>query len=540
LRPALLDSTSDDDWSCNTTNLEAFVFLSLIVADILGAARISYDVCIIFLFITGSSQRSYYTGSVFMSDIKFGTDGWRGRIGDDYTFANVRRCAQGFANTLKAHGKSGSVVIGYDRRFQAEHFAATAAEVLAANGFSVYLTDGATPTPVISFSVAAKGALGAVNITASHNPPEDCGFKVRDERGGAIAPDGLSQIESLIPSATNSRAVKTAKLADALKKGQIEYFDPKPAYLAHIDTLIDVQPIKDAGLKVVVDNMWGNGAGWLTTILGGGKTEIIEVHAERNPIFPEMKRPEPIPPNVDAGLAAGRRRKAHCVCILDGDADRCGFGDEHGQFVDQLRVFGLLAYYLLEVRGERGPIVKTISTTSMLDKLGEIYQVPVINTGVGFKFVAPAMVEHDALIGGEESGGYAFRGHVPERDGILANLYMLDLMVRTGKTPSQLLEALFEKVGAHYYDRVDIRTDNAMKAAARSKLDAVKAGTIELGGHKVTEKVTIDGYKFIMDDGGWLLVRFSGTEPLIRVYTETTDQGAVRKILADGQRLAGL
>jgi phosphomannomutase len=286
--------------------------------------------------------------------------------------------------------------------------------------------------------------------------------------------------------------------------------------------------------------MWGNGAGWLTTILGGGKTEIIEVHAERNPIFPEMKRPEPIPPNVDAGLAAGRRRKAHCVCILDGDADRCGFGDEHGQFVDQLRVFGLLAYYLLEVRGERGPIVKTISTTSMLDKLGEIYQVPVINTGVGFKFVAPAMVEHDALIGGEESGGYAFRGHVPERDGILANLYMLDLMVRTGKTPSQLLEALFEKVGAHYYDRVDIRTDNAMKAAARSKLDAVKAGTIELGGHKVTEKVTIDGYKFIMDDGGWLLVRFSGTEPLIRVYTETTDQGAVRKILADGQRLVGL
>jgi phosphomannomutase len=176
----------------------------------------------------------------------------------------------------------------------------------------------------------------------------------------------------------------------------------------------------------------------------------------------------------------------------------------------------------------------------MLDKLGDIYHVPVINTGVGFKFVAPAMVEHDALIGGEESGGYAFRGHVPERDGILANLYLLDLMVRTGKTPSQLLEALFEKVGAHYYDRVDIRTDNAMKAAAKSKLDAVKADAIELGGHKVKEKVTLDGYKFVMDDGGWLLVRFSGTEPLIRVYTETTDQGAVQKILADGQRLVGL
>jgi phosphomannomutase len=441
---------------------------------------------------------------------------------------------------LKADGKNGSVVVGHDRRFQAEHFAAATAEVLAANGFAVLLTDGATPTPVISFSVAARGAVGAVNITASHNPPEDCGFKVRDERGGAIAPDGLSRIESLIPAASNGQAVRTVKITDAITKGQIQYFDPKPAYLAHLATLIDVQPIRDAGLNVVVDNMWGNGAGWLSEILGGGKTQIIEVHAEHNPIFPEMKRPEPIPPNVDAGLAVGERRNAHCVCILDGDADRCGFGDEQGQFVDQLRVYGLLAYYFLEVRGERGPIVKTISTTSMLDKLGDIYHVPVINTGVGFKFVAPAMVEHDALIGGEESGGYAFRGHVPERDGILANLYLLDLMVRTGKTPSQLLEALFEKVGAHYYDRVDIRTDNAMKAAAKSKLDAVKADAIELGGHKVKEKVTLDGYKFVMDDGGWLLVRFSGTEPLIRVYTETTDQGAVQKILADGQRLVGL
>jgi phosphomannomutase len=199
-----------------------------------------------------------------------------------------------------------------------------------------------------------------------------------------------------------------------------------------------------------------------------------------------------------------------------------------------------LAYYLLDVRGERGPIVKTISTTSMLDKLGKLYGVPVVNTGVGFKFVAPAMVEHNALIGGEESGGYAFRGHVPERDGIIANLYLLDLMVRTGKKPTQLLAALFAKVGAHYYDRVDIRTDNTLKAAARAKLDAATIDGLTLGGHQVVEKVTIDGYKFVMDDGGWLLVRFSGTEPLIRVYTETTDQAAVPAILADGQKLAGL
>jgi alpha-D-glucose phosphate-specific phosphoglucomutase len=475
-----------------------------------------------------------------MSDIKFGTDGWRGRIGDDYTFANVRRCAQGFANYLKDQGQKGSVVVGYDRRFMAEYFAATAAEVLAGNGFQVFITNGATPTPVISFSAPQKGAVGAVNITASHNPPEDCGFKVRDPLGGAIAPDGLSRIEAAIPAASNGRAIKTLALADGLKQGKIAYFDPKPAYLARLADLIDVQPIKAAGLKVLVDSMWGNGAGWLKEILAGGKTEISEVHAERNPLFPEMQRPEPIPPNVDAGLAAARRRKADCVCITDGDADRCGFGDEHGQFVDQLRVYGLLAYYLLEVRGERGAIVKTISTTSMLDKLGKLYHVPVINTGVGFKFVAPAMVEHDALIGGEESGGYAFRGHVPERDGIVANLYLLDLMVRTGKKPTQLLADLFAKVGAHYYDRVDIRTNNEMKAAAKTRLDTVSIDGLTLGGHRVVEKVTIDGYKFMMDDGGWLLVRFSGTEPLIRVYTETTDQPAVKAILADGQRLIGL
>ncbi len=482
-----------------------------------------------------------------MSDIKFGTDGWRGRIADDYTFANVRRAAQAFATYLSQENSSGNtrnntVVVGHDKRFSAEHFAAATAEVLAGNGFKVFLTQTATPTPVISYSVKDKGALGAVNITASHNPPEDCGFKVRDSSGGAVDPTGLKQIEAAIPAAGDSAAIKRIPLQEALAQGQIEYFDAKPAYMAQLARLIDVQPIKDAGLTVVVDNMWGNGAGWMTEILGGGKTRIIEVHAERNPIYPEMQRPEPIPPNVDAGLAHGWRVGADCVCIMDGDADRCGFGDERGQFVDQLRVYGLLAYYLLEIRGERGPIVKTLSTTSMLDKLGQIYDVPVIHTGVGFKYVAPAIIKHNAMIGGEESGGYAFRDHVPERDGILANLYMLDFMVRTGKRPSELLQMLFDKVGAHYYDRIDTRlTGDEMKAEAKRRLDAVQVDDgLTLGGRKVVDKVTTDGYKFVMEDGGWLLVRFSGTEPLIRVYTETTDPDAVQAILADGQKLAGL
>ena len=472
-----------------------------------------------------------------MNDIRFGTDGWRGRMAEDYTFQNVRRCTQGFASYLKSQGKEGTVVVGHDRRFQGEDFAAAASEVLAGNGYRVLLTQTATPTPVISYSAVANNTLGAINITASHNPPQDNGFKVRDENGGAIDPAGLAQIEARIPAADDPAAIMRTPFDEALAQGTIQYFDPKPAYLAHLADLIDVEPIRQAGLKVVVDNMWGNGAGWLSDILGGGATEIIEIHAERNPLFPNMQRPEPIPPNVDAGLDAGKRTHADCVCILDGDADRCGFGDENGEFVDQLRVFGLLAYYFLEVRGDRGVIVKSLSTTSMLDKLGQLYNVPVVHTGVGFKYVAPAMMEHNAMIGGEESGGYAFRGHVPERDGILANLYLLDLMVRTGKTPTQLLDLLFEKVGAHYYDRIDTRlSSDEMKTQAKAKLDAVVVDKLKLGGHKVVEKVTTDGYKFVMDDGGWLLVRFSGTEPLIRVYTETTDKKAVQKILKDGKK----
>jgi alpha-D-glucose phosphate-specific phosphoglucomutase len=471
-----------------------------------------------------------------MTDIRFGTDGWRGRVAEDYTFDNVRRCTQGFASYLLKQGKGGEkIVVGHDRRFSGEYFAAAVAEVLAANGFRVLLTDGASPTPVISYSVVAQGAAGAVNVTASHNPPTDNGFKVRDEHGGAIAPEGLTQIEALIPSI---EGVKRLSLDKALAQGMVTYFDPAPAYLEQIAQLIDVQPIRDAGLTVLVDCMWGNGAGWFPRILGGGETRIVEIHAERNPTFPEMQRPEPIPPNVDAGLARVQELGADVALINDGDADRVGIGDEHGNFVNQLQVYALLAMYFLEVRGERGPIVKTLSTTSMLEKLGQIYDVPVYQTGVGFKYVAPKMLETDALIGGEESGGYAFRGHVPERDGILAGLYILDLMVRLNKTPSQLIEHLYDQVGAHYYDRIDTRFQADQRDATRRRILDANPSTI--GGLATAGLDTTDGFKFGLADGGWLLIRFSGTEPIIRVYCETTEKDRVQAILEDGLRIAGL
>lgn len=469
--------------------------------------------------------------------IKFGTDGWRGVIAEDYTFANVRRCAQGFAAHMLSNGHTGgTVVVGHDKRFASEYFAAATAEVLAGNGLRVLLTDGPTPTPVIAYAVVHHQAVGAINITASHNPPTDNGFKVRNHTGGAIDPDGLKDIETRIPG---SEAVKRLAYAEAESQGLIRKFDASQAYIENLKKLVDLEPIKAAGYHVLVEPMWGNGAGWFPRLLAGGKTTVREIHNERNPSFPEMKRPEPIQPNVDVGLRKTVELGADVLLITDGDADRMGIGDENGRFLNQLQVMALLAWYLLDVRGQRGPIVKTISAGAMLNKLGELYGVPVHETGVGFKYVAPKMTETDAIIGGEESGGYAFKGNVPERDGILGNLLFLDFMVRTGKKPSQLLDMLHAKVGAHYYNRVDTLFPTDQRASVQAKVAAAKPGLV-VGGLTVANIDLTDGFKFNFDGGGWMLIRFSGTEPIIRVYCEVLQADRVQPVLEDGLKLAGL
>lgn len=468
-------------------------------------------------------------------DIVFGTDGWRARIAEGYTFDNVRRASQAFADYLTTQGVAArGVVVGYDNRFEAEDFAATAAEVMAGNGIRVYLTDRGTPTPVISFAALHRGAGGAINLTASHNPPQDAGFKVRDGSGAAIAPDDLKLIEARIGPVDK---VKSMPFDRAEKQGLVDVWDPSEAYIeTRIKPSVDLARLKGAGLKIVVDPMWGVGAGYLPRLIGGGQTELIEIQNTRNPLFPGMARPEPIPPNVNNCLAKVREVGADYGAITDGDADRCGASDEHGVFMNQLQVYAMLALYLLEVRGQRGAIVKTLSTTSMLEKLGQLYGVPVHETGVGFKYIAPKMLETDAMMGGEESGGYAYRG-VPERDGILSNLYMIDFIVQTGKKPSELLQMLFDKVGPHYYDRVDLTFPADRRAAI---LERLKADPPSLAGYKVARVNRMDGYKYELADGGWLLVRFSGTEPLLRVYTEVTDPAAVQPLLAAGRALLGI
>lgn len=458
-------------------------------------------------------------------------------IAEEYTFDNVRRVAQAVADYFREDTGTAEqgVVIGYDRRFSSEHFAAAAAEVLAGNGIHVFLTPEATPTPVIAYSILNKRAAGAINITASHNPPTDNGFKVRDHRGAAVAPEGLRKIEQRIPESLER--VKRLSLETAKSQGLVETFDPVPAYIAYVKTHLDLEPIKRAGLNVVYDAMWGNGAGWFDRLLEGGATTLHTIHGTRNPIFPEMGRPEPIPPNIDVLRKTVVDMAADAGIATDGDADRCGFVDEHGNFVDQLRVYGLLAMYLLRVRGQRGAIVKTLSTTNMLNKLGRQFGVEVYETGVGFKFVGPKMLETDAMIGGEESGGFAFRG-LPERDGIVANLALLDLMVQMEKRPSELVETLFEMVGPHFYDRIDVRFPTEERPAVKKRLE--EAQPQELAGFKVHRINRTDGFKYELGDDGWVLIRFSGTEPLIRVYTETTHEESVQALLQAGLELAGL
>jgi phosphomannomutase len=470
--------------------------------------------------------------------IKFGTDGWRAIIAEDFTFENVRYCAQGVADYLKQAKLAGrGIVIGYDTRFASEDFAAAAAEIIAGNGIKVYLDLKPTPTPVISYNVLALKAGGAVIITASHNAGIWNGFKFKDENGSSAADEITSKIVGFIDKAYNAGIVKRLPLDEAKKKGLVADTDLDAAYFKQVGRLIDLEQLKKASLKLVVDPMYGAGAGYLKRLLEGGAIKITEIHSERNPLFPGI-HPEPIMPHLEGLAAAVKKQKASAGLATDGDADRMGIIDEKGNFLTQLQVFALLCLYMLETRGERGMIVKSLTTTNMAFRLGELFNVPVHETAVGFKYIAPVMMAENALIGGEESGGYGFRGHVAERDGVLANLYFLDLMVRTGKSPSQLIEYLYKKVGPHYYQRVDIRFPEAERKAIIDRVRNYPGKTID--NVKILKLDTTDGYRFNLADNTWLLIRFSGTEPLLRIYTETDSPERVKRLLETGKKIAGV
>jgi phosphomannomutase len=470
--------------------------------------------------------------------IKFGTDGWRAIIAQEFTFENVRICTQGLVNYLKQSGLAEKgLVIGYDTRFASEDFAAATAEVAAGNGIKVYLSPKAVPTPAVSYGVTERQAGAGVVITASHNPASYNGLKIKSADGASAPAEAIAAVENNISRIFNSKNIQQLPLSEALQQGKVEMFDFKPLYFKRIATFVDLQRLKNSGLKIIVDSMYGAGSGYFKALLDGGAARVIEINNERNPSFPGIN-PEPIAVNLKKLSASIKAEGISVGFATDGDSDRIGIIDENGRFVTQLEVYALLALYLLEVRGLRGPIVKTVTATSMLYRLGELFNVPVIETPVGFKYVAPVMLEKDALIGGEESGGYGFRGHVPERDAILAGLYFLDFMVSTGKTPSQLLAYLFSKVGPHYYNRRDFRFPEMERHEIIERIQKNKPSVLD--GSKVVRFDTADGFRFTAQDNSWLLIRFSGTEPLLRIYVETSSPERVEKILDLGQELTGI
>ena len=477
--------------------------------------------------------------------IVFGTDGWRARVADDFTFESVRRCAEGVARYVVDRGEQAKgVVVAYDRRFASEHFAAAAAEVLLAYDIPVAFAATAVPTQMSSYEVVERGAAAGVVITASHNPWTDNGFKVKSPTGAAAGPEILATLEATI-AANAGRAIPARPFADAEAAGLVERFDPFPGYERFVRRTLDLDALRAADATILVEPMWGSGAGWIGRLLAGGRIRVTEIHTERNPYFGGVN-PEPIRPNIDEALRTVAAGGYDLGLLLDGDADRAGAIDERGVFVHQLQVYGLLMYYLLEHRGLRAPVVKAVNETSMAERLGERYGVAVHETPVGFKFVGPKMIATGAMYGGEESGGYGFGMHLPERDGIYADLLLLDLFLReraAGRWPvSRAIAHLHEIAGPSHYDRVDVHVARDAYPALKERLlvDLVEKAPTELAGRPVTRTVelsTKDGFKFFVADGSWLMVRFSGTEPLVRVYTEATTDEAARACLAAGEAI---
>ena len=484
-------------------------------------------------------------GVIEPTTIVFGTDGWRARIADEFTFDNVRRCADGVADYVERGGATErGVVVAYDRRFASEHFAAAAAEVLLARDIPVALARHAVPTQMSSYEVVERGAAAGIVITASHNPWVDNGFKVKAPSGAAGGPDMLSAIEERL-AINGGLRIERRPLADAEAAGLVEWFDPYDGYERFVRRTVELDALRSAEVSVLVDPLYGVGASWIPRLLGGGAIRIHEIHQERNPYFGGLN-PEPIRPNVDEALRLIGDGGYDLGLLLDGDADRAGAADENGTFIHQLQVTGLLMYYLAEHRGWRDPVVVSVNNTSMAARLGERYAIETYETPVGFKFIGPKMIETGAMMGAEESGGFGFGMHLPERDGIYADLLLLDLFLRekaAGRWPVSAAIAHFHEIaGPSFYRRVDVHVERAAYPEVKRRLlvDLAATGPSELAGERVARTVgldTNDGYKFFLADGSWLLIRASGTEPLVRVYTEATSSEARDAMLDAGERL---
>lgn len=454
--------------------------------------------------------------------IKFGTDGWRGIIAQDFTFANVRKVTRAIAAYLEtAYSKDKPVLIGYDPRFLADQFSRTAAEVLADMGWTVKMTDRDCPTPVIAYNARHLNTAGALMFTASHNPAPYCGIKYIPDYAGPATPEITDTIVANIATASDEPAA--GKNTD-----KISTFDPKPAYLEFIYTLLDVDTIRKAKLKVKYDALYSTSRGYLDEVLKHCGCDTESFHTWRDVLF-GGGMPEPKGEMLVELVDAVKKDSADLGLATDGDSDRFGIVDEKGNVLTPNTILLLLARHLLQNKGKKGAIVRTVATTHLLDNLAGKYGLTLYETPVGFKYVGEKMRETDVLIGGEESGGLSILGHIPEKDGILADMLVAEAIAFAGKPLSQLVEeAIAEADGPLYNNRLDLHLTEAHKTAV---LDAYeKNPPASVAGINVKEVGRKDGIKLYLEDGGWVLLRPSGTEPLIRVYMETDSKDKLEKV----------
>jgi len=481
--------------------------------------------------------------------ISFGTDGWRAVISDTFTFHNLRLVAQAIADAVGSDDwnrtyKNGpevntrKMVVGFDPRFLSDRYAGDVARVFAANGFTTYLAQADAPTPAISYSIKQLNAVAGVVITASHNAPRYNGIKLKAAYGGSASPEQCQRVEVYLnDNEERGRGPNLMDIEKARELGLIQRFNPLPDYYNHLRTLIDFDAIAENPSQIVVDSMHGSGRGVIKGILKGTGCEVTEIRSEMNPGFGGT-HPEPIARNLGALAGAISTGMGEIGLALDGDADRIGAMDNRSNFVDPHKIMSLAFKYLVEMRGWRGPVIRTVSTTRMIDRLAESYSLPVYETPVGFNHIADYMLKEDILLGGEESGGISFRGNIPEGDGVLMGLLLVEILASTQKSLSALVDELLEEVGPAFYERKDLRLKHPV-LKKRMVAQLIDKRPDQIGGEGVKELQTLDGVKYLLADDSWLLIRPSGTEPVLRVYAEGRSEEMVGALLGFGEQVAG-
>ncbi|MEW6126124.1 MAG: phosphoglucomutase/phosphomannomutase family protein [Acidobacteriota bacterium] len=457
--------------------------------------------------------------------IKFGTSGWRAIIADEFTFVTVRRVTQAIANYLQANATSKQIIVGCDTRFMAEVFAEECANLLAANGFETYLCDRPTPTPAISYAIRASGAAGAINFTASHNPPQYCGMKFSTPDGAPALPEVTKQIEQEISKLEGTEIAKPAK-------GNVKSLSLVDDYLKEIAAKVDLQAIAAAGLRIAYDPLWGTGRGYLNKALADVGCDVKMLHDWRDVYFGN-RSPEPDAENIEELKHEVITGGYNIGLSTDGDADRFGILDRDGAFILPNLVIALLADYLAESRGWTNGVARSVATTNMVDRVCARRGIPVIETPVGFKFIGQLINDDKIYLGGEESAGLSIRGHIPEKDGILACLLVAEMVAKRGTTIQAMLEKIYTEVGKLVSKRIGVKLTPQLQQALPEKLASAPE---DFGGRRVKEINRVDGVKFIFDDDSWMLMRPSGTEPLVRIYAEAESEQDLEVLIGTGSQ----